>query len=104
LNLVGVTALMWVGGCAAPAIASRGHMPPVAQAPAETVLEGTLEVLVVDSDQGSQTLYFLVLPDRRVSLRFMTGSPPNLTTGTPLRVRGRWEKDTFVVTAVERTG
>ena len=78
------------------------QMVPVVQSEAETVLEGSLELLIEDSDQGSRTLYFLITADRRIPLRF-TSKPPNLTTGTRLRVRGRWEADdTFVVIAIER--
>jgi hypothetical protein len=78
-------------------------MPPVAQAGREAVLEGTMEVLIEDSDRGSRTLYFLISRDRRrVTLRFLT-APTNLSTGTRVRVRGRWEKgDTLVVTKIER--
>ena len=76
--------------------------PPVSQANAETTLEGNVEVITEDSDQGSRTLYFLIVGDRRVPLRF-TARPLNLTTGTRIRVRGRWERDdTLVVTAIER--
>ena len=78
------------------------QMMPVVQSEAETVLEGSLELLIEDSDQGSRTLYFLITADRRIPLRF-TSKPQNLTTGARVRVRGRWEADdTLVVTAIER--
>ena len=70
---------------------------------AEAVLEGTLEVLVEDSNQGSRTLYFLNTDQMRVALRFSRS--PNLVTGAHIRVRGRWtasselEVASFEVTA-----
>ena len=78
------------------------QMVPVIQSEAETVLEGSLELLIEDSDQGSRTLYFLITADRRIPLRF-TSKPQNLTTGTRECVRGRWEADdTLVVIAIDR--
>jgi hypothetical protein len=64
------------GNATSPAVASDG----------EVVLEGTLEVLVEDSNAGSRVLYFLVT-DRRVQLHF-TNRPNNLSTGAHVRVRG----------------
>lgn len=52
----------------------------------DTVLEGTLEVLIEDSNQGSRTLYFLTTTDARVALRFSRS--PNLLTGAHIRVHG----------------
>jgi hypothetical protein len=63
------------GNATSPAVASDG----------EVVLEGTLEVLVEDSNAGSRVLYFLVT-DRRVQLHFT--NRPNLSTGAHVRVRG----------------
>jgi hypothetical protein len=87
--------------CSAPKPAHVGSQSSVAQTDVQTVLEGSMEVLIEDSNQGSRTLYFLVFADRRVSLRFLR-NPVNLVTGTHVRVRGQWEKDTLVVTAIDR--
>jgi len=74
------------------------HVPiPAVQAGAEVVLEGVLEILVEDSPPDSRVLYFLVIEHRRIPLRFAR-QPANLTTGTAVRIRGRWAKDeTFFV-------
>ena len=64
----------------------RAQAPPASGA--EAVLDGTLEVLVEDSNQGSRTLYFLNADGMRVPLLFSRS--PNLVTGAHLRVRGRW--------------
>ena len=64
----------------------RAQAPPAPGT--EAVLEGTLEVLVEDSNQGSRTLYFLNADRMRVALRFSRS--PNLVTGAQIRVRGRW--------------
>jgi hypothetical protein len=102
LTLVKVVALTLVGACAAAAPVRDARSPHATQADAEAVLEGTMEVLIEDSDQGSRMLYFLISGDRRVALRFLS-RPLNLTTGTRVRVRGRWEENTtLVVTAIER--
>ena len=102
LKLMSVAALVLAGGCARPALLRAAEIPAIAQPGAETVLEGSLELLIEDSDQGSRTLYFLITVDRRIPLRF-TSKPANLTTGTRVRVRGRWEADdTLIVTAIER--
>jgi uncharacterized lipoprotein YajG len=101
LAVLEVVALVLVSACAAQEPVRGTVTPPAAQADAETVLEGTMEVLIEDSDQGSRMLYFLISGDRRVTLRFLT-RPLNLTTGTRVRVRGRWEDSTLVVSAIER--
>ena len=76
--------------------------PPVGRAEAEATLEGAVEVITEDSGQGSRTLYFLIVADRRIPLRF-TERPLNLTTGARVRVRGKSEPDgTLVVTTIER--
>ena len=54
----------------------------------EAVLDGTLQVLVEDSNQGSRTLYVLMVGDRRVPVRFSRS--PNLLTGAHIRVQGQW--------------
>jgi len=101
-TLVNVAAIVLASACANPEVLRGAVKPPVSQANAETTLEGNVEVITEDSDQGSRTLYFLIVGDRRVPLRF-TARPLNLTTGTRIRVRGRWERDdTLVVTAIER--
>ena len=100
LKFINVAMLVLVGACATPEPVRTAQT--VTQADAETVLEGTLEMLIEDSDQGSRTLYFLISGNRRVPLRFIS-KPPNLITGARVRVRGRWEKDdTLVVAAIER--
>lgn len=104
LRLAGVVLLTLAGACASSnaAAGARTQAAPPGQAQTETVLEGYIEVLIEDSDRGSRTLYFLLSDEGRVSLRFAF-DPPNLTTGTRVRVRGRWETDgTFVVSALEK--
>ena len=65
------------------------------------MVEGNFEVLIEDSDRSSRTLYFLLSGNRRIPLRFLS-APPELMTGTRVRVRGRWDKDgTLVVTSIE---
>jgi hypothetical protein len=89
-------------GCASPEALRAAGKPSVTQAEADTTLEGSVEVITEDSSQGSRTLYFLIVGDRRVPLRFTT-RPLNLTTGTRVRVRGRWEHDdTLLVIAIEK--
>jgi len=69
---------------------------------AETALEGTLEVLIEDSRQGSRILYFLKSGDSRISLQ-IERPPPNLTTGLRVRVSGGWiDSETFRVTTIKR--
>lgn len=86
-----IIAVLFSTSCAPPA---RGREVSAQAAPApgtEAMLEGTLEVLIEDSTQGSRTHYFLVTDGMRVSLRFSRS--PNLLTGAHLRVRGRWTAD-----------
>ena len=76
---------------AACAPLARGHEVSAQTSPApgtDAVLEGTVEVLVEDSNQGSRRLYFLTTADMRVPLRF--SQSPNLLTGAHIRVHGRW--------------
>ena len=80
-----VLLIVLVGLCATPEPARSAPMRSTAQADADTVLEGTMEVLIEDSDQGSRTLYFLISGDRRVPVRFLR-RPRNLTTGTRVRL------------------
>jgi hypothetical protein len=102
LQLVGVAALVLAGASASPAVVRVRQIPAIAQAESETVLEGNLELIIEDSDQGSRRQYFLISGDRRVPLRFTSSPPANLTTGTRVRVRGRWEADgTLVVITIE---
>ena len=84
--------------------APRVQPPAVEATPraAQTVLVGVVEVLIEDAQRGSRILYFLAAGNRRVPLRFVR-PPLNLTTGTRVRVRGRWEKGgTLAVTSLER--
>jgi hypothetical protein len=100
--LMNVVVFVLASGCASAEVLRGEVKPPAGQAEAEATLEGTVEVMIEDSDQGSRMLYFLVYGERRVSLRFAT-RPLNLTSGTRVRVRGRWEADDrLAVTAIER--
>jgi hypothetical protein len=102
VKLFNIAATVLIGACGTFAPDLRARVPPVLQADETAVLEGTMEVLIEDSDQGSRILYFLTFGDRRVALRFMS-PPANLTTGTRVRVRGRWAEDgQFIVTTFER--
>jgi hypothetical protein len=102
MAFIHVAALVLSLACASPESGRRAPMPLVAQGDAQTVLEGTMEVLVEDADQGSRTLYFLIAGNQRVPLRFLR-RPLNLTTGTRVRVRGRWDENhTLVVATIER--
>ena len=107
MRFISIAAFVLVGACACATATSEAvrfaPMPAVAQAEANEMLEGTIEVLIEDSDQGSRMLYFLLISsDQRVPLRFAS-PPPNLTTGTRVRVRGRRAEDgALVVTSFER--
>jgi hypothetical protein len=102
LKLASVVVLMLASACASATSAGGAQPSPPGQAQTDVVLEGHLEVLIEDSDRGSRTLYFLISSDSRVPLRFSV-DPPNLTSGTRVRVRGSWEADgTFVVGAIEK--
>jgi hypothetical protein len=99
-----IVAALLSTACATAAHDGREPRAQASPAPGtEATLEGTLEVLVEDSDQGSRTLYFLNTDEMRVALRF--SRPPNLLTGAHVRVRGRWtasgelEVASFEVTA-----
>jgi hypothetical protein len=95
-----VAAIVLIGACATSEPVLRARVLHAVQA-AETVLEGTMEVLIEDSDKGSRILYFLLSADRRVTLRFMS-PPTNLSSGTRVRVRGQWAEDgALVVTTFE---
>jgi hypothetical protein len=75
---------------------------PALMTDAQEVLEGSLEVIIEDSERGSRTLYFLVAENERIPLRFVT-APRNLVTGVRVRVRGNYEAGgRFVVISVER--
>lgn len=78
-------ALLLPGGACASASRAGNATPPATVSDGEVVLEGTLEVLVEDSNAGSRVLYFLVT-DRRVPLHF--ANRPNLSTGAHVRVHG----------------
>lgn len=94
-------ALLVAGVCPAPMRAAP--LASVERQVAETVLEGTLEVLIEDSDQGSRILYFLKSGGRRIALQ-MKRPPANLTTGLRVRVSGGWiDSDTFRVTTIKRS-
>ena len=81
-------ALLLSTACASTA-GVRDVTPPSAPAAGtDAVLDGTLQVLVEDSNQGSRTVYFLMVGDRRVPVRFSRS--PNLLTGAHIRVQGQW--------------
>ena len=102
LSFLIVTALVSGGACAAIAAPQGGVRPSAGQDQAGVVLEGHWEVLVEDSTRGSRTIYFLVLDDRRISLRFAT-PPPDFPTSTRVRIWGAYEADgTFLVSRLER--
>jgi hypothetical protein len=94
-------ALLVAGVCPSPMCAAP--LASVERQVAETVLDGTLEVLIEDSPEGSRILYFLKSGDRRIALQ-ITRPPANLTTGLRVRVSGSWiDSDTFRVTTIKRT-
>ena len=102
IALASIAALVPASGCAtaAPCGAVHGSPPPGQQA--HVVLEGHVEVLIEDSNRETRTLYFLIAEAGRTQLRFLV-DPPNLTTGTRIRVGGEYETDgTFVVSSLER--
>ena len=93
-------------GVSLTAAAALRSWPPVStsagQDSAEETLEGSLEMLIEDSANGSRTLYFLKRSSDRVPLRFVT-PPRNLRTGMQLRVRGNYETGgSFRVVSFER--
>jgi hypothetical protein len=97
-----VAVLVLAGACGVSSEIRSAPASAVIQADAEVALEGTVEVLIEDSNQGSRTLYFLITLERRIPLRF-SRAPVNLSTGARVRVRGRWEKEnTLVVSVIER--
>ena len=102
VRLVAAGALALTFGCAAASLVQCAAAVPPAQADAEAELEGLLEVLIEDSKTSSRTVYVLVAGSQRVPLRFAS-DPPALSTGTRVRVRGRWEADgALAVSALER--
>src|SRR5688572_32264548 len=102
IALASIAALVPAGGCATVAPCGAVQGPPPGQSQVQVVLEGYVEVLIEDSNPDTRTLYFLISEDDRISLRFLV-DPPNLTTGTRIRVGGEYETDgTFVVSRLER--
>jgi hypothetical protein len=102
IALASIAALVPASGCATAAPCGAVQGPPPGQSQVQVVLEGYVEVLIEDSTPDTRTLYFLISEDDRISLRFLV-DPPNLTTGTRIRVGGEYEPDgTFVVSRVER--
>ncbi|HEV8243628.1 MAG TPA: hypothetical protein VGQ07_06510 [Nitrospirales bacterium] len=67
----------------------RGALSPQVQAHVEEEVdvEGTIEILHEDRDQGSRYLYFLRVGPDKLSLHF-AGRPPTLLTDARVRVRG----------------
>jgi hypothetical protein len=102
IALASIAALLPASGCATAAPCGAVQGAPAGQSQVQTVLEGYVEVLIEDSSRGTRTLYFLISEDDRIPLRFLV-DPPNLTTGTRIRVGGKYESDgTFVASSVER--
>ena len=102
IALASVAALVPVSGCATGSPCGAVQGSPPGQTQSQVVLEGYVEVLIEDSTPDTRTLYVLIAEDRRISLRFLL-DPPNLTTGTRIRVSGEYETDgTFVVRRLER--
>ena len=102
LSFLVVTALVSGGACAVIAAPQGSVRPSAGQDQAGVVLEGHWEVLVEDSTLGSRTTYYLILDDRRVSLRF-AAPPPDFPTSTRMRIWGAYEADgTFLVSRLER--
>jgi len=94
-------ALLVAGVCPAPMCAAP--LSSVERQVAETVIEGTLEILIEDSPEESRILYFLKSGDRRIALQ-MKRPPANLTTGLRVRLSGGWiDSDTFRVTTINRS-
>ena len=54
----------------------------------EEEIEGELEILHEDNDQGGRYHYFLNAAGRRLTLQFTDVAPTHLTTGARIRVRG----------------
>ena len=67
----------------------RANLPPAVQAYVEEEMdvEGELEVLHEDRDDGSRYLYSVKVKEERFSLHF-AAHPPALQTGSRVRVRG----------------
>lgn len=102
IALASIAALVPASGCATAAPCGAVLGPPPGQSQAQVVLEGYVEVLIEDIAPDTRTLYFLVSGDARIPLRFRV-DPPNLTTGTRIRVGGEYETDgTFRVATLER--
>jgi len=93
--------MVLAGSCARTDVLGRAHSRSLAQASEDVALDGTMVVLIEDSDQSSRTLYFLISGERRVTLRFLK-TPANLTTGTRVRVHGQWDGSVLVVASFER--
>ena len=99
-KLLALALLVVAGVCHAPMRAASVAF--VERQAAETVLEGTLEVVIEDSEAGSRILYFLKSADRRIALQ-IERPPANLTTGLRVRVSGSWiDADSFRVTTVTK--
>jgi len=96
-----IAVLLVAGSCAGPGLVDHAPRRLLANAAEEVALEGTIEVLVEDSDLGSRLLYFLISGERRVTLRFLK-TPANLTSGTPVRVHGQWSDGVLLVASFER--
>jgi hypothetical protein len=66
------------------------------------VVDGTLEIIVEDQKERSRILYFLVVDQQRIPLRFQA-RPSQLTTGMKVRIRGVWQPDhALLVSRIDR--
>jgi hypothetical protein len=88
LTLVLSTGCASSGGGAFPTTSREVTAQDSPAVGSHAAMEGSLEVLIEDSSQGSRTLYFLVAGERRVALRFSRS--PNLLTGARIHVEGTW--------------
>ena len=102
MTLFAALGITLAAACASGAPLPGGTTGSLAQPEPETVIEGELEVLVEDAAAGSRTVYHLITAKQRIELRF-AGTGPALITGTPVRVRGRWDADgALVVSSLEK--
>lgn len=96
-----LVALMAGGASLGQPVRLTAQVAGAAQGPRSTPvdLEGELDVIFEDSDAGSRLLHFLQTRTGRIPLRF-TGRPPELPTGTRVRVRGDLAEGTLSTSTV----
>jgi hypothetical protein len=83
--------------------ARAGAQEPPAGAPGlgPVVLDGELEVLYEDHEQGARLVHVLHSNNRRIAIAFAGGVAPDLMTGSRVRVRGNLANDGVTATSVE---